>query len=830
MAREKITLLAVALAAGIAVGWCRAGAAVWPWLAAAAASLAVGAILCRQRRRGAVAAIAATTLLFGAGWVTLRRHYVAPDDLAARIADAPLLIRVHGVALGPPVLRDRTAGSMRLFDHRPPATYFSLEVRALVSRHGDRTPARGRLLVRVEQTLAPFRAGDRVETMGLVYPPSAPDNPGAFDYRRYARSLGRAGMLQVGSRDLVTVVRAPRIGLGNAFLRLRESLRRRAGGWLLANLPDLDTDRAQRDALLEALLLGRRAPELDGLDESFRRAGLAHFLAISGLHLGVMAGFVLLLARLGGTERRWHGWLVIGAVLVYLILVEVRMPVLRAGVMTIAASLGLAAGRRMQVRGLLAASAAGILLWRPDQLLSPGFQLSFGVVLGLIHLAPLLRARWFGRPDTFAASSAEMLGQWLRTTFAVAVTAWLVAMPIALHHWGVMWPLAAPFSVVVLPVVAVVLALGYLKMILAVVLPSGALLLALPLSLGTDFLITLVRAMDAVAISIVQVAYVSVGWALAAETWIVVWVACGARVWTSAWMRRVIRLAGLVIAVWLVWFTLGQRIGPLSETLRIDMLAVGDGSCYVLRSGGTTVIFDAGSATDLDAGRRTIVPALRRLGVRSVDAVAISHPNLDHYSAVLEIVDAFGVGSVLVTPQFLDVAVADPAGPVMFLLDELAGRYVSVSPIQAGHARTFGACRWTWLSPEGAAWHEQINESSMVVRIEAAGRGVLLCGDIQRGAMETLMESRAVLAPDVVELPHHGSHHRTAEVFLGRMTPRVVLQSTGRTRWKRTTGRWEGVLAGTEHLVTARDGACWVRIDRDGSIRCGRYRVRSPRP
>jgi competence protein ComEC len=460
MAREKITLLAVALAAGIAVGWCRPGEAVWPWLAAAAASLTVGVILCRQRRRGAVAAIVTATLLFGAAWVTVRRHYVAPDDLAARVADAPLLVRVHGVALGPPVLRDRTAGSMRLFDHRPPATYFSLEVRALVSRHGDKTPARGRLLVRVEQTLAPFRAGDRVEAMGLVYPPSTPDNPGAFDYRRYARSLGRAGMLQVGSRDLVTVVRGPRIGLGNAFLRLRESLRRRAGGWLLANLPDLDTDRAQRDALLAALLLGRRAPELDGLDESFRRAGLAHFLAISGLHLGVMAGFVLLLARLGGRQRRWHGWLVIASVLVYLILVEVRMPVLRAGVMTIAASLGLAAGRRMQVRGLVAASAAGIL----DQLLSAGFQLSFGVVLGLIHLAPLLRARWFGRPDMFAASSADMLGQWLRTTCAVAVTAWLVAMPIGLHHWGVMWPLAAPFSVVVLPVVAVVLALGYLKM------------------------------------------------------------------------------------------------------------------------------------------------------------------------------------------------------------------------------------------------------------------------------------------------------------------------------------------------------------------------------
>jgi beta-lactamase superfamily II metal-dependent hydrolase len=107
---------------------------------------------------------------------------------------------------------------------------------------------------------------------------------------------------------------------------------------------------------------------------------------------------------------------------------------------------------------------------------------------------------------------------------------------------------------------------------------------------------------------------------------------------------------------------------------------------------------------------------------------------------------------------------------------------------------------------------------------------VLLCGDIQREAMETLVGSEAVVSADVLELPHHGSHHRTAELFVGQVGPQVTLQSTGRTRWKRTRARWDPALDGAEHLVTARDGACWVRIDRQGSIRCGRYRVRSSRP
>ncbi|MCH8926895.1 MAG: ComEC/Rec2 family competence protein, partial [Proteobacteria bacterium] len=154
--------------------------------------------------------------------------------------------------------------------------------------------------------------------------------------------------------------------------------------------------RASREALLSALLLGQREMRFEGINESFRRIGLAHLLAISGLYLGVLAGFVLLTLRLVGTSSRWHGWVVILVVAGYLFLVEVRLPVLRAGIMTIFTSLALISGRRLRVSGLLAVSGVALLIWRPDQLFTAGFQLSYAVVLGLIHLQPILRKRWFG--------------------------------------------------------------------------------------------------------------------------------------------------------------------------------------------------------------------------------------------------------------------------------------------------------------------------------------------------------------------------------------------------------------------------------------------------
>jgi len=814
------------MALGMAVGPSCAGAAIWPWNVVGLTCLTGALVMCLRPSRFSGAGIPALLVVaaasFGVTWTVLRNHWVAPDDLAAGLGDERRLVRVRGRALEPPRVREPVIKTLSSFGHNPPVSYFAMTVTALVGRDGRAIPARGGVLVRVEEVVAPFAAGDQVEALGLVYPPAPPRNPGEFDARRLARSTGRAGVLVVARRELVTVTPARRSAIVSAVLRARAALRRRAGAWLLADLPMPPTpptaDAGQRDALLAALLLGQRGEQLDGLGETFRGAGLSHFLAVSGLHLGVLAGFILFLLRLGGRIRRWHAWLVIAAVLVYLVVVDVRLPVLRAGAMTITACLGVAAGRRLLVSSLVAISAIGLLLWRPDQLFAPGFQLSYGVVLGLIHLAPRVRTRWFGRPDAFAASSAEMAGQWLRTAAAASVTAWAVATPIAMYHWGVVWPLAAPFSVILLPLVTAVLALGYLKIALAVVLPSGAMLAAVPLALGADLIIAIVRAMEAVGLSAVRVVPPPAAWSIAALAWVAAWAILGDRIsgfWGGYRGRRVIPLSGLALVAWCAWPMLPPVLRLDRTALNIEMLAVGDGSCFVLRSGSSTVLFDAGSSSDPAAGRRVIVPALRRLGVRSIDALVISHPNLDHYAASFDVADAFSIGRVLVTPQFVREAELDPFGPLMFLLGGLAERRVRVIEVAAGDERLFGACRWSWLHPDPTVSYAKSNDSSMVIRIEAAGRSVLLCGDIQADAMHELGE---LPRADIVELPHHGSHHERAEAFMMQLDPLVVLQSTARARWRRTDDDWSAMMGDSLRLVTARDGACGVRIDRSGRI------------
>lgn len=807
-----LVLLACGLSIGIAVGWHQPWPIVWPWVVLGVVAVASAAAL-RARSKWCMALLATAAAALGAARITMQHHFTAADDLAAMIGDEPVLVHVRGTALKRPELRDRTAGSLGRFDYRPPATLFPMSVDSLLDREGHATPVRGQVLVRVEGTIDSFHAGDRIEATGFLRRPNPPHNPGDFDYRQYARSLGQAGVLSIEDRELLSVSAAESGDFAAALRSWRDDLRRRAGGWVLANLPQMQAsgDR-QRDAFLAAMLLGERDPDLDGIDQSFQRVGLAHLLAISGLNLAILAGFVLMLVRLGGSWRRWHGWLVIGVVVLYVLLIEVRTPVLRAAVMSIAAGLGVVMGRRISAAGLVALAAIAILLWRPDQLFNAGFQLTFGVVFGLIYLAPVLRRRLFGQPDQLAASTARMMGQWLMTATAVSIAAWAVATPIQVYHFGTLSPLGVPLTLLAVPLVTALLVLGYSKMILAAVLPSAAMLIGWPLTLTAEAMMRLVRIGEAIPGSVVHVPFASTTWALSAEALLVGWVFHQTRR-----QRRLLAALTSALILWLIWplIPIGRPV------LRIDMLSVNDGSCYLLRSGGASIVFDAGASPDLNAGRKSIVPAMRRLGVRSIDAIIISHANLDHYSSVLELIEAFGPTELLLTEQFMRQPEDDPHGPAAALMAGLKESGAIVTPTNAGAARRFGGMSVTWLHPSSESRLERVNDESAVILVEAAGRRVLMCGDIQRRGLETMLAAHPELQADVVELPHHGAFTDASAAFVKRVQPQVAMQSTGVRRLR--NDRWPEALRGAQRLVTARHGACWIRIERDGSIATGRF-------
>jgi beta-lactamase superfamily II metal-dependent hydrolase len=125
------------------------------------------------------------------------------------------------------------------------------------------------------------------------------------------------------------------------------------------------------------------------------------------------------------------------------------------------------------------------------------------------------------------------------------------------------------------------------------------------------------------------------------------------------------------------------------------------------------------------------------------------------------------------------------------------------------------------LHPHADDVYERANDSSMVIAIHAGHRTTLMTGDIQEDAIAALLSRHPDLAADVLELPHHGRYTDAAHALVGRLEPQVVMQSTGYARWERDN--WEEAMGGAVRLVTARDGACRIEIDRAGGITTGRF-------
>ncbi|MEM6748968.1 MAG: MBL fold metallo-hydrolase [Planctomycetota bacterium] len=271
------------------------------------------------------------------------------------------------------------------------------------------------------------------------------------------------------------------------------------------------------------------------------------------------------------------------------------------------------------------------------------------------------------------------------------------------------------------------------------------------------------------------------------------------------------------------------RFDAKADALAWTALSVGDGSAHLLRSGDSAALVDCGSGGWPRMGSAALVPALRAMGVRRLDWALVTHGDLDHFVGLLDVLAEVDIGVVFVGADVLEQARASPGGPEAALLAGLEARGVAAEEVVAGWETTLGearvVCLWPSASPEERAGLAPGNDRSAVLRIEVAGRAVLLAGDVQRDAMEALLDRGASLQADAAAIPHHGGYEQgVSERWVQAVGAEVWVQSSSRRRQRDAV--WDPLMRamGAVRYATARDGAVMVGIDRSGELRVVRYR------
>lgn len=807
------------------------------WALALAGACGAAVIRCLLRRSNAVVS---PLLLFTAiGYLSLQPWVCPrfPDHHISRFLDTGPW-RIIGVVDARPLD----------FESR---TRFVLRVERLESA-GETHDASGLLRVTVAGEAVGIDQGDRVGIRSRIRALRNFNNPGGFDFRRSMAYREIWGSAFVEGKDLGLLTNEAESGWFGWIDRLRSAV---------AGLID-QAGLGPEAAVLKALVVGDSSGVPADIRQVFTRTGTGHILAISGLHISLVASvafalFRWLLSWLPTALR--HAWVRKGAALLTLFPVTLYALVAgfspstqRALLMVSVFLLAFLAERERDLMNTLTLAAFCILAVQPASLFSISFQLSFAAVLSIVYGLERMQA---GRPVMPAGGEEGVMAKLKRggsLFLAVSLFATWGTLPLGMYYFNNISFIGLLANCAAIPL------MGYLAVMAGL---TGALLAPLSAAAAiacfqaAGFVLSKSIALMEFMASMPYAAARTVSPSLFELalfyllSWAALYLATGrgtaadplASFHRGGWLDRLVRLRGFLsravhdesparraAAVVLVCCLIGacgdagywiyQRFGR--RDLQVTLLDVGQGSAVLLEfPGGATALVDGGGFADMaafDVGAAVVAPFLWRRKIATVETLILTHANSDHLNGLVFIADNFKVKRLWTNGESRPLAGYDRLMRTALERGIAAPRLADIP-----RKSTIEGAELEILYPpddfperrQVERWRGDENNNSLVTRVALGGVSVLIPGDIMQPAEKDLVASAGGrLKSTVLIAPHHGSRTSSSEVFLSAVAPQAVfIGCAGRPG------------SGLPHPQTldryAARGVQVYRTDRNGAIR-----------
>jgi competence protein ComEC len=825
-----LLFVAVGLIAGIVIQTTLA-LSIWFWLVLLALGVALAAVLylvsrishlVKEKNLPYIVAYMTLVCFLCLGGIRLIFFYQPrPDDIQNLVGNERKLATIRGLIITEPYINKNRDWEFARFKFTDPASSFYLKMREIKSVDGW-TKTAGTVRVQVAEPVLDLKAGDYIQAYCWLDRFKQATNPGQFDVARYLARKNVFIAASVKSRDGIELLESSSAGV---FTKIKRRLRETATQALVGDLSPEETSRG----LLEALLLGYRGNIDSRTYRAFHKTGLLHFISLSGLHLGILAGIIWWLCKIAGLMKRGRAIICIIAIVIFLLIVPPRAPTVRAAIICFVFCLSFFFHRRSNPLNTLSLAAIILLLIRPTHLFEVGWQLSFASVLGIILFTGRIEGFLYEKiMDGFWIQKIlktklffyipPAVGSYLLKLLAIALAAWFGGAGFVLYHFYMINPFTSIWKLAMFPLVTLILAVGYLKIVLSFLLPSVAAVLGVMVNFLSDLLIWIVERIASLHIASWDISQILIGHVPLA---LIILYYCLILFAAFSYFRRpLIKKAICTVMVLLMIVFLGvlrwQRTHR--KDLILTCLDVGHGQAILAQlPGGANVLFDVGSLHKSDVGRRIITPFLDYSGINKIDCIVISHNDVDHINGIPEIVEHCKVDGVYANDAFFSKI--DKWGTAKFLEESISKKRLKIRTISKNLALSKRAgVKILWPNEHiGTDSELSDNDKSLVCLIEFAGAEILLCSDIERFAQRELLRLFPNLKPKVVVVPHHSSVKTLESTFLENLEADILVRSCGRRQYERQQSLRQG--SNTKSFFTARDGALTVCIDKDGTIK-----------
>jgi len=623
--------------------------------------------------------------------------------------------------------------------------------------HNIRTE--GLILVNTYLGNCPYEYGDILKIKGKLEKPIGRKNFGEFDYELYLARERIFAFLNIWAEKDIQKIGEENSNFFTYFsLLIRNKIKKIIE----------QTLQKPYNYLLLGMMLGEKGLIPPEIKEIFAEAGIMHILAVSGLHVGIIAAALFFLLNFLKLPKKLKFTILILFLIIYASITGYQPSVLRATIMFALLIGGKLINRNRNLFLSLFFAAFLILLLNPLVLYDAGFLLSFMVTFFLIYLSPLLQEQF-----------SKVL-VWIKDPLSISIASWIGIFPLSAYFFNKVSIISIVVNIFIVPLTGIALILGFITFFIGLVSIPLAYLIANINFIVLKMILLISKYFSLLPFSFIYTAQPAIF--VIFLYYLLIFLAIEIFYKNIFPPKIKIKATILILSAVLVVIIV-QVFSPL-DNLKVNFINVGEGDCILIEAPKKYNILIDGGGTPLstfDVGGKVVIPYLRRKGINKINLLILTHPDLDHLEGLLAVLREFKVDMALDSGLICDVS------EYREFISIIKEKNIPYYQAKAGDNFVFSNnLEMLLLNPIHTSnlYNESdFNNASIVIKLFYKNTDFLFTGDIEEAAEKKLLVWQNILKSDVLKVAHHGSSSSSSLEFLEKVNPLIAVISVGKNNF-----------------------------------------------